>query len=189
MFGIVSSCLGLLGIFNVGFSYIKHLYSEVIHPLYDFIKAELRDIIRLQGTHVMFYLPWENWFSAIHHEEGADACGGLFSDPIGKENVVQLLVPVNICFFHLITEFLAFQEGLLSCSVESLHLTICLGVIGTCDVMSNACELIEHLSDLANKTNNKMLKYMVVHEYHGCKPYTIYLVIHYTQLKIDLGHT
>ena len=44
-------------------------------PLYDFINAELRDLIRLQGTQVMFYLPWENWFSAIHHEEGADVCG------------------------------------------------------------------------------------------------------------------
>ena len=121
MFGIVSSCLDLLGIFNVGCSYIKHLYSEIIHPLYNLIKAKLRDI-KLQGTQVMFYLPWENWFSAIHHEEGADVCGGLFSDPVGKQNAVQLLVPVNICFFHLITEFLAFQEGLLCCSVDSpLH--------------------------------------------------------------------
>ena len=30
---------------------------------------------------------------------------------------------------------------------------------------------------------------MVLHEYHGHTPYTIYLVIHYTQLKIDFGHT
>ena len=88
MFGIVSSCLDLLGIFNVGCSYIKHLYSQIIHPLYDFINAELRDFIRLQGTQVKFYLQWENWFSAIHHEEGADACGGLFSDPVGKENAI-----------------------------------------------------------------------------------------------------
>ena len=93
---------------------------------------------------------------------------GLFSDPVGKQNAVQLPVPVNICFFHLITEFLAFQEGLLCCSVESLHFTICLGVIRTCDVMSNACELVELLSNLENRTNTKkMLNYMVVHKYHG----------------------
>ena len=138
MFGIVSSCLDVLAIFNVGCSYIKHLYSQIICPLYDVINAELRDFIRLQGIQVMFYLPWE----AIHHEEVVDACGGLFSEPAGEENAIQLLVPVNICFFHLITEFLAFQEGLLCCSVESLYFTICLGVIGTCDVMSNACEFI-----------------------------------------------
>ena len=36
----------------------------------------------------MFYLPWDNWFSAIHHEEGADVCGGLFSDPLGEEYAV-----------------------------------------------------------------------------------------------------
>ena len=88
MFGIVSSCLDLLGLFNVGCSYIKHLYSEIIHPLYDFINAELRGILRLQGTQVMLYLPWEDWFSAIHHEEGADVCGDLFSDPVGKEYAV-----------------------------------------------------------------------------------------------------
>ena len=145
---VEASCLDLPGLFNVGYSYIKHLYSEIIHPLYNLIKAKLRYINRLQGTQVMFYFPWENWFSAIHHEEWADAYRGLFSDPVGKQNAVQLLVPVNICFFHLITEFLAFQEGLLCCSVESLHFTICLGVISTCDVMSNACELVELLSNL-----------------------------------------
>ena len=32
--------------------------------------------------------PWEDWFSAIHHEEGADVCGDLFSDPVGKEYAV-----------------------------------------------------------------------------------------------------
>ena len=63
-----------------------------------------------------------------------------------------------ISFFHLITEFLTFQEGFLCCSVESLHFTIYLGVIGTCDVMSNACELIELLSDLENRTNKKNVK-------------------------------
>ena len=85
---------------------------------------------------------------------------------------------VNICFFHLITEFLAFQEGLLYCSVESLHLTICLGVIGTCDVMSNACELIELLSDLENRTNKK--KVII----QGCTQilwlYTIYNLLGHT---------
>ena len=166
MFGIVGSCLDLLGMFNVGCSYIKHLYSEIIHPLYNLIKAKLRYINRLQGTQVMFYFPWENWFSAIHNEEWADACRGLFSDPVGKQNAVQLLVPVNICFFHLITEFLAFQEGLLCCSVESLYFTICLGVISTCDVMSNACELVELLSNLQNRTNTKKML-MAIHEYHG----------------------
>ena len=88
MFDIVSSCMDLLGIFNVGCSYIKYLYSQIIHPLYEIINAELRDFIRLQGTQVMFYPPWENWFSAIHHE-GADAYGGLFSDPVGKENAAS----------------------------------------------------------------------------------------------------
>ena len=155
MFGVVSSCLDLLGLFYVGCSYIKHLYLEIIHPLYDFINAELRDILRLQGTQVMFYLPWKDWFSAIHHEEGADMCGGLFSDPVGKEYAVYLSVTVNICFFHLITEFLVFQEGLLCYSVKSLHFTIGLGMIGTCDVMSNACELIKLISDLESITKEK----------------------------------
>ena len=68
--------------------YIKHLSSEIIHSLYDFINAELRGILRLQGTQVMFCLPWEDLFSTIHHEERADACGGLFSHLIGKEYVV-----------------------------------------------------------------------------------------------------
>ena len=91
----------------------------------------------------------------IHHEEGADACRGLFSDPVGKEYAVQLPVPVNICFFHLITEFCTFQEGPLCCSVKSLHFIIGLVMIGTCDVMSNACELIKLVSDLESITKKK----------------------------------
>ena len=123
----------------------KYMYCMTMHHL---IKAKLRYINRLQGTQVMFYFPWENWFSAIHHEEWADACRGLFSDPVGKQNAVQLLVPVNICFFHLITEFLAFQEGLLCCSVESLHFAICLGVISNCECISGMFDIVGSCLDL-----------------------------------------
>ena len=48
-------------------------------------------------------------------------------------------------------EFLSLQEGLLCCSVESLHFTICLGMKGTGDVMSNIGQLIEFLTGLKNK--------------------------------------
>ena len=33
--------------------------------------------------------------------------------------------------------FVSLQEGLLCCSVESLYFTICLGVVGTGDVLPN----------------------------------------------------
>ena len=56
-------------------------------------------------------------------------------------------------------EFLRLQEGLLCCSVESLHFTICLGMIGTGDVMSNVGELIEFFTDLKNK-----LQFLGVHK-------------------------
>ena len=44
-------------------------------------------------------------------------------------------------------------------------------MIGTCDVMSNACELIKLLSDLESITKEK-IKYMVIHKQHGRTPYT-----------------
>ena len=56
-------------------------------------------------------------------------------------------------------EFLSLQEGLLGCSVESLHFTICLGMIGTDDVMFNVGQLIEFLTDLKSK-----LRFLGIHE-------------------------
>ena len=55
-------------------------------------------------------------------------------------------------------EFLGLQEGW-CCSVKSLHFTICLGMIGTCDVMFNVGQLIEFLTDLKNKS-----QFLRVHE-------------------------
>ena len=72
----------------------------------------------------------------------------MFSGPVGNEDAVQLLVPQGISLDYLVMEFLAFQEGLLGCSVESLHLTICLGMIGTGNVVFDICELIKLVSNL-----------------------------------------
>ena len=85
----------------------------------------------------------------------------MFSGSVGKEDVVQLLVPQGISLDDLIMEFLVFQEGLLGCSVESLHLTICLGMIGTGNVVPDVCELIELVSNLRiqqKKKNKNKLK-------------------------------
>ena len=68
-------------------------------------------------------------------------------------------------------EFLSLQEGLLGCSVESLHFTICLGMIGTGDVMSNVGRLIEFLTDLKYK-----LQFLGVHEIKFTKKF---LGVHY----------
>ena len=71
----------------------------------------------------------------------------MFFGSVGKEDAVQLLVPQGISLDYL-GKFLAFQEGLLDCSVESLHLAICLGMIGTGNVVSDICEVIELVSNL-----------------------------------------
>ena len=72
----------------------------------------------------------------------------MISGSVGKENAVQLLVPQGISLDYLVMEFLAFHEGLLGSSVESLHLTICLGMIGTGNVVFDICELIKLVSKL-----------------------------------------
>ena len=54
-------------------------------------------------------------------------------------------------------EFLAFQEGLLGCSVESLHLTISLGMVGTGNVVSDICKLIELVSNLKTEQKGKKI--------------------------------
>ena len=41
--------------------------------------------------------------------------------------------------------------------VKSFHFTISLGMIGTCDVISNACELIKLVSDLKSITKKKKI--------------------------------
>ena len=82
----------------------------------------------------------------------------MFSGSVGEEDAVQLLVPQGISLDDLIIEFLAFQEGLLDCSVESLHLTICLGMIGTGNVVSDVCEFIEFISNLRIQQKKKKTK-------------------------------
>ena len=77
----------------------------------------------------------------------------MFSGSVGKEDAVELLVPQGISLDNLIMEFLAFQEGLLGCSVESLHLTISLGMVGAGNVVSDISKLIELVSNL--KTDQK----------------------------------
>ena len=79
----------------------------------------------------------------------------MFSGSVGKEDAVQLLVPQGISLDDLTMEFLAFQEGLLGCFVESLHLTICLGMIGTGNVVPDVCELIELVSNLRIQQNKQ----------------------------------
>ena len=71
----------------------------------------------------------------------------MFSSSVGKEDAVQLLVPQDISLNDLIIQ-MAFQEGLLGCSVECLHLTICLGMIGAGNVVPDVCEHIELVSNL-----------------------------------------
>ena len=85
----------------------------------------------------------------------------MFSGSVGKEDAVQLFVPQGISLDDLIMEFLAFEEGLLGCSFESLHLTICLGVIGTGNVVPDVCELMQLVSNLRiqqKKKNKNKLK-------------------------------
>ena len=80
-------------------------------------------------------------------------------DSVFKQDALQLFSPVSVFLGHSVMEFLSLQEGLLCCSIESLHFTICLGMIGTCDVMSNVGQLIEFLTDLKNK-----LQFLGIHE-------------------------
>ena len=75
----------------------------------------------------------------------------LFVNSVCKQDALQLFSPVSVFLGHSVMEFLSLQEGLLCCSVESLHFTICLGMIGTGDVTSNVGQLIEILTDLKNK--------------------------------------
>ena len=69
--------------------------------------------------------------------------GIMFSGSVGEEDALQLFVPLGISLDDLIMEFLAFQEGLLCCSVESLHLTIFLGLMGAGNVVSELIELCQ----------------------------------------------
>ena len=84
----------------------------------------------------------------------------MFSGSVGEEEAVQLLVPQVISPDDFIMEFLAFEEGLLCCSVESLHLTTCLGVIGTGNVVLCVCELIELASNLEMQKKKKIQNYI-----------------------------
>ena len=59
--------------------------------------------------------------------------------------------------------------------LNSVHFS---GMIGTCNVMSNACELIKLVSDLESITKKK-----------NTWSYTNSMVIHYRQLKIELSRT
>ena len=81
----------------------------------------------------------------------------MFSGSVGKEDAVHLLVPQGISLDNLIMEFLAFQEGLLGCFVESLHLTISLGMVGTGNVVSDICKFIELVSNLKTEQNGKKI--------------------------------
>ena len=97
-----------------------------------------------------------------------------------KPKYLKLFSPVSVFLGHSVMEFLSLQEGLLCCSVESLHFTICLGMIGTGDVMSNVGQLIEFLTDLKNKI-------LGVHKIKFIKKF---LGIHeITFIKNILGHT
>ena len=74
---------------------------------------------------------------------------------VGEEDALKLFVPLGINLDDFIMDFLAFQEGFLCCSVESLHLTICLGMIGTGNVVSDVCEFIEFISNLRIQQKKK----------------------------------
>ena len=93
---------------------------------------------------------------------GDDLSGSMLSGFVGKEDALQLFVPLGISLEDFFMEFLAFQEGLLCCSVESLHLTICPGMIGAGNVVSDICELIEHVSNLRIQQEKKNQKYIKV---------------------------
>ena len=86
----------------------------------------------------------------------------MFSGSVVKEDSLQLFVPLGISLDDFIMDFLTFQEGFLCCSVESLHLTICLGMIGAGNVVPDICELIEFISNLRiqqkKKENKNKLK-------------------------------
>ena len=83
----------------------------------------------------------------------------MISGSVGEEDAVQLLVPQVFSLDDLIMEFLAFQEGLLGCSVESLHLTINLGMVGTGNVVSDISKLTELVSNLkAEQKGKKILR-------------------------------
>ena len=82
-----------------------------------------------------------------------------------QENRLQpnslFLCPVCI-WLICTTEFLSFQEGLLRCSVKSLHFTIWLGVTSICDIMPDASKLIKLLSNLET----------IIKKYCNSWPYT-----------------
>ena len=82
----------------------------------------------------------------------------LFVDSICRKDALQLLSPVSLLVGHSVMEFLSLQEGLLCCSIESPHFTICFGMIGTGDVTSNVGQLIEFVTDLKNK-----LRFLGIH--------------------------
>ena len=79
----------------------------------------------------------------------------MFSGSVGKEDALQLFVPLGISLDDSIMDFLAFQEGFLCCSVESLHLTIFQGMIGACNVVPDVCEFIEFISNLRIQQKKK----------------------------------
>ena len=78
----------------------------------------------------------------------------MFSGSAGKEDALQVFVPLGISLDDFIMDFLAFQEGFL-CSVESLHLTICLGMTGTGNVVLDVCEFVEFISNLRIQKKEK----------------------------------
>ena len=98
----------------------------------------------------------------IQYHVGTETSGGMFSGSVGKEDAVQLLVPQAISLHYLVMEFLAFQEGLLGSSVESLYLTICLGMIGTGNVVFDICELIKLSATLKHNKSKKIQRYIKV---------------------------
>ena len=79
----------------------------------------------------------------------------MFSVSVGKEDAVQLLLPQGISLDDFIMKFLAFEESFLCCSVESLHLIICLGAIGSDNVVPYVYELIELVSNLKMQKKKK----------------------------------
>ena len=79
----------------------------------------------------------------------------MFSGSEGEEDALHFFVPLGISLDDFIMDFLAFQEGFLCCSVESLHLTICLGMIGAGNVVPDVCELVEFISNLRKQQKKK----------------------------------
>ena len=82
----------------------------------------------------------------------------MFSGSVGEKDALQLFVPFGISVDDFIMDFLAFQEGFLCCFVESFHLTICLGMIGTGNVVPDVCESIKFISNLRIQQKKKKLK-------------------------------